>query len=321
MNNRSDKSEKWSARLTYGAIWSLFRVMSWFPLRMLYVVADMVAWLARDVVGYRRKVVDDNIARSFPEMPESRRCDISRRFYHFLADYFVETVKLASMSERQMRRRVTVRGIEPVNEALRAGRNVSVMLGHYCNWEWVSSLPLHLDLSAGAYAGQIYHPLENAGSDRAFYRLRTRFGARNIAMAESLKRLVEWRRGGHASVVGYISDQAPTWESIHLFLDFLGQDTPVFTGAERLSKMFGAQVYYIDIRRPRRGYYELEFVRITDDASKEELHYVTRRYFSMLEQTIRRAPEYWLWSHRRWKRTRAGFESRMSDVKARLSRT
>ncbi len=304
--------------MEYIVLYGLFKILSLFPLRMLYIFSDFVAWLAHDIVKYRRKVVTDNLRSSFPEKSEEEINDITKKFYSFLADYFVETVKLASMSPRQMRKRLTVSGIEEINNDVRAGKSVSLMLGHYCNWEWVSSLPLHIDPCARC--GQIYHPLENKGSDRAFYKLRTRFHATNITMADTLKILTDWKRNGETSVVGYIADQVPGYHAIHLFLDFLHHDTPVFTGAERISRMLGASVYYADMTRPKRGYYNLKIEKITDDAAKEKRFEVTRKYFAMLERSIRRHPEYWLWSHRRWKRTREEFTRQYPDAARRLNR-
>lgn len=273
---------------------------------MLYVFSDFLAWLAGDVVKYRRKVVTGNLRSSFPEKSEGEIKAITRGFYRFLADYFVETVKLLSIPADEMRKRIVFENAGEIEQLLKEGKNVSVFLGHYCNWEWISSLPLHID--KGCIAAQIYHPLENKIMDRVFLRLRGRFGAHSIPMASTLRTLLEWRREGKTSVVGYIADQAPGYDGIHLFLDFLHHhDTPVFTGAERISRMFGAAAYYCHVERPKRGYYSCRFVKLADDASKLKTFELTSRYFSMLEAQIEEKPEFWLWSHRRWKRGREGF--------------
>lgn len=289
----------------YRLLYLLFFLLSLLPLRVLYLLADLLAWLAGDVVKYRRKVVLSNLRESFPSQDEKEIKGIARKFYHFLADYFVETVKLTSISRRGIERRMRFENVEEVNDVLRAGRNVSVFLGHYGNWEWISSFPLQI--KARAEAGQIYHPLENQAADRLFLRIRQRFGAVSIPMAQTLRTLLQWHREGIPSLTGYIADQAPAFEGIHLFLDFLHHDTPVFTGAERITRMLDAVPFYAHVERPRRGYYVCRFEPLAERDEKLPIFLLTRRYFSRLEAQIEEFPQYWLWSHRRWKRTREGF--------------
>lgn len=283
---------------------NLIRLISYVPFRVLYCLSDVLAWIARDVVGYRRKVVMDNLRSSFPDKSEKELKTISRKFYRFLGDYIVETVKLASMSEKTMRKRLRVENIEEINEAVTRGQSVSVYLGHYCNWEWVSSLPLHIDKCA--QCAQVYHPLSNKAFDRLLFRLRTRFDANNIPMTDIMQTLIGWKRVGVPSVTGYIADQVPSL-NIHLFVDFLNHDTLVYTGPERISKFLGAKAVYAHMSRPRRGYYVLRFIPISENAKKEEIFKTSREYFRLLEENIKEAPQYWLWSHRRWKRTREQF--------------
>lgn len=279
--------------------------VSCLPFPVIYVLSDGVAFLMHSVVKYRRKVVRDNLLSSFPEKNAKEIEEITKGYYRFLSDYFFETVKMASFSPAKMRRHLTVEGIEPLNESVRRGQSVSLFLGHYCNWEWVSSLPLHIDSSA--ICGQIYHPLESPVMDDVFLWLRSRFGARSIPMADTLQTISKWYRKGQPSVIGYISDQVPGYGSIHRWVDFLRHDTPVYSGAEKISRILHADCYYVHLSRPKRGYYHLKFLRMSPEASREEKFYLTDRFFSELESQIRDTPQYWLWSHRRWKRTREKF--------------
>ncbi|MDE6338974.1 MAG: lysophospholipid acyltransferase family protein [Muribaculaceae bacterium] len=285
-------------------LFHIIRLISFLPFRVLYALSDLLAWLAYDVVKYRRKVVADNLRSSFQEKSEEELRKISRRFYRFLCDYIVETVKLASMNEKTMRKRLRVENIEEINEAVRNGQSVTLYLGHYCNWEWISSLPLHIDKCA--QCAQVYHPLQNRAFDRLLFKLRTRFRANNIPMADIMQTLIRWKREGVPSVTGYIADQSPSL-NVHLFVDFLNHDTPVFTGPERISKFLGAKAVYAHISRPKRGYYVLRFIPVSENAKKEEVFATSRKYFRLLEENIKEHPQYWLWSHRRWKRTREQF--------------
>lgn len=297
---------KLSDRVSYCFLRVLFAALGIFPLRILYLLSDIMAFLTGNVIGYRKKVVTANLRSSFPEKGEKEIRRIRREFYRFLTDMFVETIKEGSMSMEQMKRRMVFENTEAVVESVRQGRDVTMLLGHYCNWEWVSSIMLHLPVDR-MVGGQIYHRLRNGGADRFFYRLRSRFGVRNIEMRETMRVILGWKREGKTSVVGYIADQSPKWNSIHHWLNFLNHDTGVFSGPERISRKIHAAVFYLDISRPERGKYIGRFTEITPDASKEPEFRITKEYFRMLEESIRRQPPFWLWSHKRWKRTHEDF--------------
>lgn len=282
-----------------------FKAAGSLPLWMLYGISDFVAFLAGGVFGYRRAVIRKNLSASFPEKDGKELKKIEKGFYRFLGDYFVETVKLGRMSKKQILRRMKFEEQDEVNKCLENGKNVSLLLGHYGNWEWISSIPLHLP--EGFHAGQIYHPLENEAADKVFYDLRSRFGAENIRMKDTLPTVMKWRREGKPFIIGYIADQVPLFDGMHYFADFLHQDTPAFTGHERISRMLHAAVFYCDIFRTKRGEYVCRYVKLTDDAAALPQFELTKKYYGMLEATIRRTPHLWLWSHNRWKRTRSDF--------------
>ncbi len=281
-----------------------FRGLGALPWPVLRGISSFVAWLAHRVVKYRIKVCRENIRTSFPEMSEQEVEATVKGFYHFLADYFIETVKLGSMNADEMRRRMKFENIEEVNDDLRAGHNVSIFLGHFCNWEWVSTMPLWLDLSTGVIPCQIYHPLSNVAADEVFGAIRTRFGATNLPMATSAKTLLDMSAKKIPSITGYIADQTPTRRAIHHWIPFLNHDTPVFTGAEKISRKIHAAAYYLDMRRPKRNEYIGRFVKISPDTAAEPENKVTDTYFQMLEASIRQSPPFWLWTHRRWRYTR-----------------
>lgn len=295
------------------AVWYLFSLL---PMRVHYFNADLLFWLLYKVIGYRRKVVWQNLTTSFPEKSEEELRSIERGFYHFFCDYLVETVKLMTISQEEIKRRMVFKGTEPVDELLRNGQSCALYMGHFCNWEWVSSLPLWL--TPEAVCGQIYHPLENKDFDRLFLRSRQRMGAVSIPMAETLRKILEYRQAGKAMIIGYISDQVPFWINMHHWLDFLHHDTPVLTGTERIVKKVNHVVFYLDIRRVRRGYYEAEFKQITMEPQKMADFKITDIYFRMLEESIRQRPEFWLWSHNRWKRTREEFNRRFEVVNGKV---
>ena len=291
------------------AVWWLFSLL---PLRVHYVLSDLLYLILYRIAGYRVAVVRRNLSSSFPEETTDRLRDIERHFYHQLCDYFVETVKLMTMSRRQLRRRLVFHGIDTLDAIVREGQSCTIYLGHMFNWEYVTSLPLWL--TSPVQCGQIYHALESPIFDRLFIRLRQRLGSVCIPMAETLRRLVNYKRKGIPVVIGFISDQVPFWNNIHHWCQFLHHDTPVLTGTERVSRSANHAILYLNMCRVRRGYYEAELQLITRQPQDMGEYEITDSYFSRLEQSIRRQPELWLWTHNRWKRTREEFDRRFQVV-------
>lgn len=295
-------------------------IVSLLPLRLFYIISDVNCFLLYHCIRYRRRVVRKNLTDSFPEKSAGEILKIEKDFYAWFCDYTVETLKYMSMSEKEISRRMKFEGIEQIEEAFGAGQSCSFYMGHYCNWEWVSSLPIHL--SRDGICGQIYHPLESRTFDRLFLHVRERFGAVSIEMDDTFRTVVGWKRKGVHNIIGYIADQVPGYHNIHYWTPFLNHDTPVFTGTERISKITDATVFYGDIYRPKRGYYVCKVIKIADSLKNQPHFYATEQYFRLLEQTIQRSPQYWLWSHNRWKRTREEYNRLYSEEERekRLSR-
>jgi len=298
--------------LLYHTLYGCWWLLSLLPLRVHYVLSDFLYLILYKLLGYRIRVVRNNLTTSFPEKSVEELRHIERRFYHSLCDYFVETVKMMTMSEQQMRRRMVFKGTETINQCIDEGQSCAVYLGHTFNWEWVTSLPLWV--SPKAQCGQLYHALENPTFDRLFLQQRQRWGAECIALVDILRKLVEYKRHQQLSVLGYIGDQVPHWNNIHHWCQFLNHDTPVMTGTERIARKNRQAVFYLDIRRLRRGYYEAEFRLLTRHPEELAEFEATDIYFQCLEASIRRQPELWLWSHNRWKRTREEFNRRFKVV-------
>lgn len=303
-------------KILYYIVYGLWYMLSLLPLRVHYVLSDVIFLLLYHILGYRKKVVRTNLRTSFPEKSQEELKQIERDFYHFFCDYMVESVKMMTISEQEMRRRMVFKNMEAVDNILAEGQSIALYLGHYCNWEWVTSLPLWLP--ANIQPGQIYHPIENRLTDQLFLRARQHFNSLCIPMQDTLRRLLEFSKSNRPMVIGYISDQKPHWVNIHHWVDFLNHDTPVLTGTERIVRKLNHAVFYIDMQRKRRGYYEAEFKLITRHPQQMHEFEITDIYYQMLEKTIRRAPAYWLWSHDRWKRTREEFNERFEVVNGKV---
>lgn len=300
-------------KITYYIAYALWYLLSLLPLWLLYFVSDLLFLPTYYLARYRRKIVRRNLTGSFPEKDLKEIVRIEKRFYHFFCDYIVETIKLFSMSEEQMKRRMVFKGVDHIVSAMeKEGKNFCfVYLGHYCNWEWIASLPYWCP--DDVKCGQIYHPLYNKAFDRLFLRLRNQFGGECIAMKETLRRIIEMKRAKQKCIIGFISDQAPKWNSIHHWCDFLHRETPVFIGTERIGKQVDALIYYADVKRTRRGYYLCEFKPLTHRPKEVPDYELTDRFTHLLEEMIKERPDFWLWSHKRWKRTKEEWIRRQQE--------
>lgn len=284
-------------KLTLGALKSV----ALLPLWVLYRISDLAAVVLQYVVKYRRKLVEENLRRVFPEASDTMIKQWRKRFYRHLCDTFVETVKLLGMSDREADRRIEVIGASLVDEAVESGHSAVLFLGHYGNWEWVTAITRHFRSSAAMT--QIYHPLSSPTMDALMLRIRSRFGSESIAMKRTLRRLMEIERGGNQWICGFIADQRPAASHHNEWTEFLGIDTTMIVGAEVIGQRLDACYFYIDVQPKSRGYYRLTFRRVEpdDDLRRPDVAYpYSRQYLRMLEATIRRDPSYWLWSHNRF---------------------
>lgn len=289
-------------------VYALFYLASLLPYRALYALSDVCYLIVYHIVRYRRGMVRKNIMTSFPEKSDRECRGIEREFYRWLCDYFVESLKLMSVSKAELLRHIEFRGTEQIEDCFDRGQMCAAMLGHYCNWELLSATGLTFKRHKEAVCGLIYHPLRNHVFDSLFIKMRQSMGGVCIPKKDILRYLVSFRRQNLMNLFGYIADQAPRYRNIHLWLPFLNHDTPVFTGAERIIRKMNNAVFYVDMERPERGRYICTFRLMTTEPDKMEEHELTRKFFAMLEQTIRRDPRFYLWSHDRWKRTHEEFD-------------
>ena len=298
-------------------VYCFFYLISLLPWRVIYALADFEYLFVYHVVGYRKKIVRHNLSTAFPEKsPEELRA-IERKFYHWFCDYFFEAVKLLSLSREDLKKHFHITNSDEIEACFEQGQNVGTILGHYCNWEWLSCVGAYLPDTR--VTGLVYTPLHSKAFDYLFQRIRTtQPQSMLVPKRDILRALLTLRREGKLSIFGYISDQDPKWQNIHLWLPFLNHDTPVFTGAERIMRKMNDAIFYVDMSRPHRGYYNMTYRLITREPQKLPEHEVTRRFFAMLEETIRREPAYWLWTHNRWKRSHEEFDRRFKIVNGKV---
>lgn len=282
----------------YLACYSL-KILSYLPFWLLYLLADLLYFIIYYVVKYRVEVVRDNLSGAFPELSTKELKRLEKKFYHHFADQMVEIIKEAGMSESEMMKRVKFVNYEAIIKHFSEGKSVIGMTSHMGNWEWLTSFSLHLPENHKMV--QVYKRLRNKVSDRIFYNLRVRFGSENVEMNMLLRKMVSNRNDNKTVFYALISDQSPRINAKLFFINFLNRPTDFFIGGEELAVKFDFPVYYLSVKMEKRGYYVAEFMPITLIPKKEETHYITNTYAKLLENDIKRQPELWLWSHKRWK--------------------
>jgi len=277
---------------------SLLKLAAFLPFRFFYLVSDVIFLLVWYVIDYRKKVVLENLRNSFPEKTEEERLQIAKKYYHHFGDLLVEQIKLYRLSQKGIRKRVVFKNQEILEELYRQGKNVILISGHYGNWEMLIDI---VSCSSHQF-GVIYKPLSSEAFDHFMKQTRTKLGLKVLPMDDAYRMIVHAQKQGIKTATFFIADQSPI--ETKYWTIFLNQETPVFLGPEKIAKKLGMTVLFTDIMKPKRGHYEVIFTKICDDASTTAENEITNAHVRLLEKTIREKPEHWLWSHRRWKRTR-----------------
>ncbi len=283
----------------YYLLYSIIRILSHIPFRVMYFISDCLFYLVYYVFRYRRRIVRKNLTESFTSKSEKEIIKIEKQFYHFFVDMILESVKLASASKDEIKRRMSFKNIEEVNETLKQGKSISLYLGHYANWEWCSSIPLHLE--SDVTSAQIYHKLSNQNMDRLMLCIRERMGAVCVDMRKTARYATELVANRKVCIIGFIADQSPKKVESHHFLHFLNHNTPVLTGTEKITKHYGFEAFFLNVKRVKRGYYEAEFIKLHDNPQSLPDYELTSLYYRMLEKCINTHPELYLWSHNRFR--------------------
>ena len=282
----------------------LLRTLTWFiqlfPLGLHYFVSNLFYYVAYYLLRYRRDVVATNLARSFPGKTNKERDLIAKKFYHHLCDTIFETLYFDRISEQEGRLRVKYLNPELLNGYLDEGRQVLAFFGHYNNWELFCNLPLYTPHRLYA----VYKKIKNQSFELFYRKLRNRFGAIPLERADTFRQLFKDHQEGIPSMSAFLFDQTPRVHELHHWITFLNQDTPVVIGSEKTAVKLDAVVLFLYSRKVARGYYETEFRLVTDHSKETQKFEITDKCNRLLEQQILDQPEFWLWSHKRWKHKR-----------------
>lgn len=283
---------KIAEKITLGSL----KALASLPLAILYSLSDVAFLILFHIIGYRRKVVKQNLVSSFPEKTPAEINKIEKEFYHYLCDQIVETLKLLSISDKTLAKRVKVENYEEVNNSLRAGTNAVLLLGHYGNWEWVQEITRYF--VPGTHMVSIYHPLNNKLWNDIFNRVRSRWGADILPMKQAPKFLLN--KANQPWVCGFIADAYTWYKNSDNCIPFLNHDTWFIYGPEEIGRKLKADFFYLEMKREKRGHYKIIFSKLQPRDMQLPFPY-TREFWKKFEENIRNNPPYWLWSHKRWK--------------------
>ncbi len=271
--------------------------LSLLPLRILYVLSDGMYLLLYYAIGYRKQLVMDNLRHAFPEKTEQEIQTICQKFYRSFCDQWTETLKLLSISEQELNRRI--RGNwEVFHQLHEQGRNAYVLLGHTFNWEWAN---VACQYNCRQQFAGVYMPQKSKAADRLLNKIRSRSGAWLISM--KAKRGFE-RLNNVQYIVGLIADQNPPVVKAATWHDLMNREAPFFNGPEVLAKRANAAVVFAGIKKIRRGHYEIVLEKFADDAATLPKGEMMQAYVRFMEEQIKAQPENWMWTHNRWKHSR-----------------
>lgn len=275
------------------------KLLSYLPLKILFTLSDIIYFIFNRIYGYRKTVIDLNLINAFPHKRSEELWFIRSNFYRHLADFFAETIKSITISKTALKERIQLHheSYALLKKYENTGQHIFVVLGHYGNWEWASLLA-GLETKLPSYA--LYAPPSNKTFEKFLLKNRSRFGCQLVAMNQIKSLYVNLQK--QASLVAFLADQTPVDTDNAYWTKFMSLDTPFFKGFDTLAQRTNAIVLYVSIKKINRGFYELSLQTITENAKNEPENFIVEKYIRLLENDIHNKPEYWLWSHRRWKR-------------------
>jgi KDO2-lipid IV(A) lauroyltransferase len=272
--------------------------LSLIPLRIGYVFASLLYFVLKYIVKYRKKVIAANLRLVFPDMDKDETASVVNKYYRHLSDVFVELMYSLYIPEKILKKRIRFTNPELLDKYYSEGRHVVVVAGHYANWEWGYVFPMYGRHKLLA----VYKKMTSKIFDRLFHDVRARFGGIPVEMSNLKPIVAESRK--YPILIYLVADQTPAGnEQSWYYTSFLGvSGTPVFTGPEKIARKFDAALVFVNIQKVKRGYYRLEFIPICENSKNTPPHELTDKYLQTMEKIIYDKPEYWMWSHRRWKR-------------------
>jgi KDO2-lipid IV(A) lauroyltransferase len=279
--------------LAYPIIW----LFSKLPFRILYIISDVIFLLFFYVIGYRKKAVLDNLKLVYPDKNEKVLKKIQKQFFRHFVDTLIEAIKAITISEESIKKRYTYKNTDLLDEIYNEGKSIILVGSHYGNWEWVVGMPLTAKIDC--YTS--YTKIQNKNFENLIKESRSKFGMKCVKSSEIIKEIVKNVKDKKQGLYLLVSDQSPQIKKNQYWTEFLNVNVPIFTGAEMISKKFDFAVVNMNTTKTKRGYYESEFILITDTPKELEKNVITDTYLRLTEEHVHKEPNYYLWSHKRFK--------------------
>ena len=286
--------------LAYIVAYPFLWLISILPFRVFYWFSDFVYFLVYHVIGYRRKTVRENLALTLPHLSDAERKEIEKKFYQHMCDMFLEMIKTMSITPEEMEKRFTITNMDLFHEYENKGKSVVLVASHYASWEWLLTLNKRMLFNGVG----VYKKIANPYFDKLVRKIRGKYDAELVETKKAIPLMAQNQRDGILSLYGLASDQSPKLDRIFHSMKFMGIEVPVHTGAEMLAKKYDLSVIFIKVKKVGRGYYEASIVPIADNPKEYENFEITEKYLREVEKQIYEAPEYYLWTHKRWKHRR-----------------
>jgi KDO2-lipid IV(A) lauroyltransferase len=283
--------------LAYILIYPLLWLISILPFRILYLVSDGVYVLLYYIIGYRKKTVTQNLRLAFPEKSEKEIASIRKAFYRHLSDMFLEMAKTMTISESELKKRFKIINPEELNRLVSLNKSIILMFGHYASWEWSIVLQHYIDLKTLA----VYKPLANKYFNNLVKRIRSKFNTDLISTKETVSAINDHEARNIKTLIGFLSDQSPRRTKDVYWGEFMGIKIPCFTGAERLAKKLDLTTAYLKVTKVKRGFYQAEIMTLAENPNAYKDYQLTDMFLREVEKQIYEAPEYYFWTHNRWK--------------------
>lgn len=277
-----------------------FRIILLFSrlsLRVLYLFSDIIFFFLFYIIGYRKAVVMTNLRNSFPEKTTSELKKIKKKFYINFSDYLVETLKSFTVSSTELKVRVQHLNQDVFRNAKKEGRNVIMLTGHVFNWEWFTALATNLPQEN---SHPVYRKMQSQFWEKKLKMIRNSHGNQALEAKEVVKHMLRSPNDGN-SIYMFVADQTPHVSEVSYGLKFLNQKTPVFVGYDKLAAKMDLVFVYCDVKKVKRGYYQVNYYRVEPENEKFEKNEIVKKFHQLLENSIRRRPDNYLWSHRKWK--------------------
>ncbi|MBD3723462.1 MAG: lysophospholipid acyltransferase family protein [Flavobacteriaceae bacterium] len=288
-------------RIVFYLVYALLWLISILPFPIFYFISDCIFVLIYYIIGYRKKTVRSNIQLTLPHLSKKEQLQVERKFYKYMCDMFMEMIKTLTISESEIKKRFSFTNIDLFHEYENKNKSIILFYAHYASWEWSVTLGFYTKFKGYG----IYKKLKNPYFDKLVRDIRSKFGATLIDTKDTKKSITDNQKNGFLGVYGFISDQTPTRQKAKYWDTFMGHEVPIHTGGESLARSLDMNVLYMKVSKVKRGYYEATFIPITDNINAEPEFEVSKKFIREVEKQIYEAPEYYFWTHKRWKHKKA----------------